>query len=145
MFALNDFATASPAYIAHEEKDGTFTLEPEANGEAYWLTRAYGTRHTDPSDACDPVTTTRIVQLTDEGWLRGIVWNLEQGPQDNRPTEDGEPLTIEEDWRLYLKETFTPSRCWCSHDCCGHRHGYASVTHLGGAVFCIEVRTSRNY
>lgn len=149
MRALRRFQTATPAWIARENSDGTFSMESEASDSydemPFYLTRAFGSRHTDPDDACDPVVNLRLVHLTDAGWLRGIEWNLEQGRQTGRDPADGEVQTIEEHWRAYLAGMFTPSPCWCAHDCCGHRHGSASVTHLGGAVFLVEVATSRNY
>lgn len=90
-------------------------------------------------DYCEPQTVTHVIQMTDEGWLSGISDSI-AGPKRGLPALSIEAALIE-----HIRGLYTPSRCYCEHDCCGHRHGYAEVQHIGGAKFMIQVHTSRNY
>lgn len=76
----------------------------------------------DPEDMCEPTVTKMLVK----------VLRLD-GLQDRK-----------EMVRTLIKG-FSPPSCSCEHDCCGHRHGYASVELLTPDTAVINIHTSRNY
>ena len=49
------------------------------------------------------------------------------------------------DARSLIAGVLSPDRCYCEHDCCGHRHGWADVDFLTMDTARVVVRTARNY
>lgn len=78
--------------------------------------------HTDDSDICDP---TRQVLLVQIGEAEG-----------NLTASDVKKL---------IERGVSPVRCYCEHDCCGHRHGHADVRLFDFDRAEVTVFTSRNY
>lgn len=125
------------AYFALAKPD----IDPEVRVTALeeWRVIARGTVAHDEEDPCDPLTNTYVLQITSEGWVRGLsgsIWEAKNGKPD---------MSVERFLMDAMRGVFTPARCGCSYDCCGHRHGYCDVQHLGGALFVVQVHTSRNY
>jgi hypothetical protein len=141
---LHDFSLAPDI---HEDPTGV-ALDDRGQPLPDWRTVAFEilastALHTDRGDPCDPVLTTCVVRFTAEGWLAMLSRALRG---DACPSADC-PATprIEDHARAWLAEAFTPGPCSCAHDCCGHRHGWAEVRHLGGAIFVVAIQTTRNF
>ena len=78
--------------------------------------------HTDLDDMCDPTRQTIIVEVSTD-----------------------QPTTYKHVVEM-LFHSFSPSPCYCEHDCCGHRFGGASeVRMLSFDRWEIVITTSRNY
>ena len=81
--------------------------------------------YTDPDDMCDPTRQVFFVRLHE---LRG---------------DDGGADII--DARDLISRALSPDDCYCEHDCCGHRSGWADVEWLSLDLAMATVRTWRNY
>ncbi len=103
------------------------------NDYGLFKTLAVGYDHTDPMDACDPVTTTRTLQIGTDWYAKRIVGAIY------------DQVSVEAEIIEALREYFQPNRCHCAYDCCGCRTGYSVAKHVAGAVFIVQIKTSRNY
>lgn len=101
--------------------------------ETLFKTLAYGSE-TDPEDICEGTVVTRVIHLAD----RVVLHCLSDALADPSTTPEAEA----KDW---IKDHFTPTRCHCDHDCCGHWHGWTSAQHIGGYQWIVTTRMSRNY
>ncbi len=122
------------------------TLTPSSGSfgdPAEWRTISTTTLHTDADDPCDPTMTTKVIQMTDHGYAWAIVRAAEDAKGED--PDDAAKISVESVIADAIHEVFQPSRCWCEHDCCGHRYGRASVRHIGGAMFLVQINTARNY
>lgn len=132
--SLNFFDTARPAFIWREAPatygEGEFHIQNPMSG---WIRLSYGCLHLDPEDPCDPISTTIVVQAGDELYARLIADAIANG------------TSVEAEGEAWLIDTVQPSRCYCAHDCCGHRHGRATAKHLTGAIFVAQIHEARNY
>ena len=77
---------------------------------------------TDEDDYCEPLAQTFFVDVL-----------TANGDLDER------------DMKALIARGLTPERCYCEHDCCGHRHGYATVELLTMQTARATVYTSCNY
>lgn len=102
-----------------------------------WRVLSETSIHTDESDPCDPILTTRAVQFSDIGWVNVLADHIANGVPEQETVED-----LAARW---LEASYTIPSCWCEHDCCGHRSGHANVKHVTGSVFLIQTHSSRNY
>lgn len=134
--AMRHFELAKRAYV--ETDDGDMVREGTMDG--LWVTVASGERHHRPDEAEDPATVTKVIQMTERGWAWALASAIQTAKEGALPGMSPE-LVI----NRALHEAYVPRRCWCDHDCCGHRHGYCDVTHVGGTVFMVQIHTSRNY
>lgn len=134
--AMRHFELAKRAYV--ETDDGNMVREGTMDG--LWVTIASGERHHRPDDAEDPVTVTKVIQMTEAGWAIAIARAMDGAKHCGKPG-----LSVEAAIMEAMHEVYVPRRCWCEHDCCGHRHGFCDVTHVGGTVFMVQIHTSRNY
>jgi len=82
--------------------------------------------HTDEDDLCDPTKQVFLVGINHVG-------NGEGGGLDIRGISG------------LLSRGMSPSPCHCERDCCGHRHGYASVEFMRMDTAIVTVFTSKNY
>jgi hypothetical protein len=77
----------------------------------------------DPSDdydMCEPMTTVYMIETEDHA-------ELDEASREN------------------IYRTFE-RRCYCAHDCCGHRNGgVSSITRMWEGRYLITVSTLRNY
>jgi len=79
-------------------------------------------RDEDGDDACDPVTTTMVVEVA---------------------TDEPQPLKLICD---AIRDTFSSQGCAHDYDCCGCRSTYTSeVAHIIDNKFYVETHSSRNY
>lgn len=124
---LDYFATAPDAEDAYGERDFCRTLSHTAI-------------HTREDDCCDPILTTRVVQITDTAYgmslARAIRWSKAYD----------EARSVEEEIMSTLENFFAPpTHCYHEWDCCGCRTGSFTVRHVAGAVFICQSATSRNF
>lgn len=82
-------------------------------------------RHTDDRDICDPTSQNFLVRVLAVRSCKG-------------------PIDLSERCSIICR-ALSPTPCHCEHDCCGHRHGYATGEWLADDLLCVNVRTSRNY
>lgn len=131
---LQDFETAAAAW----QMDYDDLIEEHDKDP--WQVISTGIRHHDPhEDPCDPVTVTRVVQMTDAGFARVLASAMIDA-------RNGYPdMSVEQAAIGALRDVYQPTPCHCSYDCCGHRNGWAEVQHIGGALFIVQTHTSRNY
>lgn len=112
----------------------------ETKAECYaFETFASGTVHHADDDACDPTTVTKVVKITDRMFRWGMAENL---ANSDAPTG---PRRIEDYVAAYLADLHAQPSCGCEYDCCGHRSGHADAYHIAGALYCVQIHTSRNY
>lgn len=143
---LRYFTTATPAYTidadgeAESELDQFDTITDHRTGSALMVCLSVGVRHTDIDDACDPTTMTRVMQATGDGWAWALGRAMSIAAEGHLPGMSPEQVIKD-----MLHGLYTPQRCHCAYDCCGHRSGYCDVHHLGGTMFMVQVHTSRNY
>lgn len=76
----------------------------------------------DEDDYCEPTKQTVLVEIHNA-----------YGPVDQR------------DMKQLLDRALSPNRCYCEHDCCGHRHGFSDVRLLDFDRAEVTTYTSRNY
>ena len=145
---LRDFTLAPnpedepTGYTLRERPDGTDETCVMPRNDAFEVL-AHTSLHTDLEDICDPVLTTYVVRFTAAGWLHALTQSISEAKDPD--AKGHEPISVERHATAYLSDYFQPYRCYCQHDCCGHRHGYAEAKHIVGAVFAVAVHTSRNY
>lgn len=121
-----------------------FATAPDAEdlyGEAnFCRTLSHAAIHARDDDPCDPILTTRVVQITDEAYAmslaRAIRWS--KAYEESRSVEEEIMSTLES---FYAP----PTHCYHDWDCCGCRTGSFTAKHIGGAVFICQSQTSRNY
>ena len=77
--------------------------------------------HVDADDFCDP---TRQKLLVEYAEVQGMVSRRDKASVLGR---------------------YFDHRCYCEHDCCGHRFGGADVTILDDKYALVEIYSSRNY
>jgi hypothetical protein len=107
----------TPAYLTHR---------PPVYRAASFVVLARGDiEHPAPDDICDPTRQIFLIRLHE---LRG-----DDGGADVR------------DARALIARALTPARCYCAHDCCGHRSGWAEVEWLTLELVMVTVTTARNY
>jgi len=94
---------------------------------------ASATIHTSDDDICDPTLTTLVLQVAEDVFLQAMSNALHNAS------------AIETEAEHILEDVYRPTPCWCSHDCCGHRHGSATAKHINGTLYCVQISTSRNY
>lgn len=81
------------------------------------------------------------MQATGDGWAWALGRAMKIAAEGDLPGMSPEHVVKD-----MLHNLYTPHRCHCSYDCCGHRSGYCDVHHLGGTMFMVQVHTSRkNY
>lgn len=131
-----------------EEQPTGFQIDGDDEARAPYRTDAFEvltstSLHTDLEDPCDPVLQALVVRFTAAGWLHVLTQSIREAKDPH--AKGHEPVSVERHAISYLSDYFRPASCWCSHDCCGHRHGFAEAVHIAGAVFAVTVHTSRNY
>jgi hypothetical protein len=76
--------------------------------------------YTDEDDYCEPTKQTFLVEIREaNGDVR--------------------------DFKHLLSRALSPNRCYCEHDCCGHRHGFADVRLFDFDRAEVTVYTARNF
>jgi hypothetical protein len=111
------YADNTPAY---------YTSRPPAYREVAFEIVAQGeVEHTAPDDICDPTRQTMFVRV-----------HALRGDDGGLSARDAQSL---------IAGVLSPDRCYCDHDCCGHRTGWADVDFLTMDTARVVVRTARNF
>lgn len=113
----------------------------DAYGErSFCRVLSHGAIHTDDEDPCDPILTTRVVQITDAAYADSIARAFRWAKAH------AEERSIEQEIMETLENFYAPpTHCHHDWDCCGCRTGGFTVRHVGGAVFVCQSHTSRNF